>query len=377
MMAHTPLYLPSPTQHLLMKAVLLKGEAALDAWQAWKSAINLNDVDYPSLRLLPMLYQNLKENNAPDDPDLQRMKGVYRLSWVQNQLLFRRLSEILRRFEDQGIKTVILKGGALVFGYYHDYGVRPMHDLDIMVKWDQLNVISEILGDIGWHQQHICPERLQSYRRETVFENDAEQEIDIHWHLLREWCMPEHDAAFWTNTTTLPMNDMSMTALNPTYSLMHLCGHGYQWSTLPSLLWIADIHKIITTASDQIEWDPLMLIASRYNLTIPLRNVLAYLADDLETSIPLSVLGQSRQASPSPQERSIHDAFSGNPNTISRVVRKHWFYYAATRHREGKRTSVIGFIHYFCLHFQDCWGLKRWWTVPFYSLRLLCKRNKT
>ncbi len=46
MKSEHPPYLPNPTQHLLMKAALMKEEKATQAWQAWKSTVDLDDIDY-------------------------------------------------------------------------------------------------------------------------------------------------------------------------------------------------------------------------------------------------------------------------------------------------------------------------------------------
>jgi len=376
MKSEHPPYLPNPTQHLLMKAALMKEKKATQAWQAWKSTVDLDDIDYPSLRMLPMLYQNLKQHNVPDDPYLQRMKGIYRLAWVQNQLLFRRLSEINSLFQRYGIKFISLKGAALVFGYYHDYGVRPMHDLDLLVKPDQLDAVIRTLTGIGWRQQHQYPKALLKYRRELVFVNHAEQEIDVHWHLLREWCQPQQDAEVWVNTATSSMNGSPVTTLNPTFTLLHLCGHGYQWSDLPSFIWIADARKVITAAPDKVDWEKLLVAATGYDLTLALHNLLVYLSDELDTPIPSLVLEQFIQCSPSARDIAIHDTRAENPNTVSRVLRKHWLYYASVKQREGNRKNLFGFLYYFCLHFKDFWGLKRWWYVPFYSLKVIRQHYK-
>jgi len=369
-------YLPNPDQHILLKAALLEGEPAIQAWQSWHKTIHLDDIDYPSLRMLPMLYHNLRRNNTPEDPALKRLKGVYRLSWVQNHLLFRQATEVISRLNEHSIEVILLKGTAMVFGYYHDYGIRPMHDLDLLVKAEHMESVGTLLNDLNWKQQHQYSKALESYRRELVFENDAEQEIDVHWHLLREWCFPEHDTEMWKNTHTIEMNQLPVTVLNPTFNLLHLCGHGYQWSDLPSLLWIADIHKIITTTPDQVNWDKLLSVTSRYNLTIPLSNLFQYLANDLNTPIPSTVLDHMNQCQPSRTERAMHDARAGNPKILRRVIRKHWFYYVAIQHGMGKSGNVFPFIYYLCLHFQDVWKLKRWWYAPFHAIKMICRNHQ-
>ena len=46
--------LPTHEQELLLKAALLTGEACRKAWKAWKSRIDIENLDYGSSRLLPL-----------------------------------------------------------------------------------------------------------------------------------------------------------------------------------------------------------------------------------------------------------------------------------------------------------------------------------
>jgi hypothetical protein len=175
----------------------------------------------------------------------------------------------------------------------------------------------------------------------------------------------------------VPREEGPVTTLNPTFMLLHTCGHGYQWGDLPNFIWIADAHKIITGASNRIDWEKLVAAANSYDLTLPLRNLLTYLSDELDTAIPSRVLEQLRQTLPSRRDVSIHDARAASPNTVNRVLRKHWFYYSAVQQREGKRRNPFGFMYYFCLHFQDFWELRYWWYVPFHGLKAMRQQRST
>jgi hypothetical protein len=45
---------PTEQQELLLKAALLKGEPAIQAWERWVSQVDINDLDQGSLRLTPL-----------------------------------------------------------------------------------------------------------------------------------------------------------------------------------------------------------------------------------------------------------------------------------------------------------------------------------
>ena len=79
---------PTREQELLLQAALMQGKETIDAWEAWKSTVEIAQIDQGSYRLLPLLYKNLRDHGV-EDPWADTLKGVYRSTWYKNQLLFR------------------------------------------------------------------------------------------------------------------------------------------------------------------------------------------------------------------------------------------------------------------------------------------------
>ena len=123
--------LPTKEQELLLMAALLRGSAAIDAWLEWKSSVNVDRLDQHSYRLLPLLYRNLSIHGV-EDPLLNKFRGIHRLTWYKNRVMFHNMATLIRHFNDAGIDTILLKGAALVLRYYEDHGLRPMIDFDIL-----------------------------------------------------------------------------------------------------------------------------------------------------------------------------------------------------------------------------------------------------
>ena len=67
---------PTWEQESLLKAALLQGEEAIKAWHKWKSRVDVDQLDPGSLRLLPLLYRNLRTHGV-EDPLMNRFKGIY------------------------------------------------------------------------------------------------------------------------------------------------------------------------------------------------------------------------------------------------------------------------------------------------------------
>ena len=127
---------PTKQQELLLRAALLENKDAIKAWHEWQSISDIDNLDSGSFRLLPLVYRNLSKfglNGAVKN----KLKGMYRLTWYSNHMLFSKIAVLLASFRDAGLPTIILKGAALTISCYKDYGARPMADFDFLVKTEQ------------------------------------------------------------------------------------------------------------------------------------------------------------------------------------------------------------------------------------------------
>ena len=129
---------PNQNQELLLKAALLTDRSAVEAWRKWAAQEDFDNLEYASVRLIPLLYQNLS-NLGVKEPILARYKGVYKKFWFQNQLLFGRIQKILPQLHQAGIQTMLFKGAGLVTGLQLSPGLRPMDDIDILVPVSSRN----------------------------------------------------------------------------------------------------------------------------------------------------------------------------------------------------------------------------------------------
>src|SRR5207237_7629349 len=97
---------PTREQERLLRAALLRGPLALEAWDEWKAGADMDPLDAGSYRLLPQLYRNLHRQGV-DEPVLVLFRGIYRRTWYENQLRFHQLAGLLRSFRDAGIDTMV------------------------------------------------------------------------------------------------------------------------------------------------------------------------------------------------------------------------------------------------------------------------------
>jgi len=81
---------------------------------------------------------------------LERMKLKYFMSCVADDSMFKSLYEVLEIFHKAGIKVILFKGSHLAQFVYQDIGVRPMGDIDVLVKKGDLQKAEELLLQMGY-----------------------------------------------------------------------------------------------------------------------------------------------------------------------------------------------------------------------------------
>lgn len=295
---------PTKQQELLLKAALLYGKDAKEAWEKWKDVTDIDRLDPGSYRMLPLLYNNLRAEGVKH-PWMAKFKGVYRRSWYENQLLFHHMAELISSFQNAGIKVLILKGAALSLLYYKDCGARPMDDLDILVPENQLEDAFGQLQKLDWTTLYRVPKlltaKIKPFKHATHFRDAAGRQLDLHWHLFKECCQPGADAEFWESAIAFSFYEQQVFALDPSDQLLHCCVHGSSWNRIPSLRWIADAIMIFRVAPS-IDWERITVQAQKRCLILPLRDSLNYLRTTLNAPIPAEVLQKMNSMAISPAE---------------------------------------------------------------------------
>ena len=348
---------PTTEQHLLLQAVLLGGAEAIDAWHRWKAAVDLDCLDPGSSRLLPQLYRNL-ERWGMLDSSVSKLKGLYLHTWYGNQLRLRGAAVVIRELRRRGVDAMLLKGAALTLLHYRDPGVRPMDDVDILVRTSQWRQAVDVFAELGWRPRAPVTPRHVEASHAMDFANTEAQRIDLHWHLLLDSCWPRADDGFWEHALPTTLHGVPVSVLDPTDQLFHTCAHGVKWEYVPSIRWIVDAAMILKEPAAEIDWNRLVRLTERQRLVLPLRDALTYLETAFGLPVPAAVLTglRLRATVVSWVDRYEHRLRTNPANPLLGRVAGHWLRYRRVR-RTSEGPDAIGFIGYLQVVF-DCDG--RW-----------------
>jgi len=305
-----------------------------------------------------------------------RFKGVYRAAWYKNQTTFQATAALLAVFHDVGIQTLLLKGVALVLFHYKDHGLRPMNDLDILVRPEQASAAIELLVELGWSpkqkSQRVFTDKYFSFRHGHEFRDGIGHQLDLHWHALLECCYPGADDDFWDGAVSTELHGVSTCALNPTDQLLHVCAHGAEWSFLPPFRWVADAMMILNTSQSEIDWDRLLAQAQKRRLILQVEGALSYLQDLLNAPIPPTVLQSMRSMPVSGIERIEYQTRTRLSGLTGVTARNFFCYLRASQSRKSTVQTLVDFPRFL----QHVWALDHLWQVPLYAVSKVGKRAK-
>lgn len=136
-------------QHLL-RVCFLPPDQARAEWEA-HLARTLRVVALPpgSHGLLPLLHRRLTELDLPS-PDIERLHGIRRRLWVQNELRLRTTRTALDLLGAAGVEPALIGGAAVLVAHHRRSDLRALHDVDLLIQSDEAGAGIDALASAGW-----------------------------------------------------------------------------------------------------------------------------------------------------------------------------------------------------------------------------------
>ena len=266
----------------------------------------------------PLLYRTFTDDVWPSNIPAKLcsfLETAYYTSAAQNALLYGELERILAGLGEAGIRVILLKGAALAVNLYPDIAVRPMHDLDLMVRKEQLSQAIARLAASGYHSEAewTAPEIRRGYRDLFFFEANLDRDWPPPVHVELHWSLNSGEASyyypdiawFWQRVETAATdnfisNQTQVTyLLNPTANTLFLAAHLMLKHGLfkhgisrARLIWSYDLHLIISQYSEQIDWRSMAQAALRFNWSHAVQAALQNTRKLFDTRLPEGVLEQ-------------------------------------------------------------------------------------
>ncbi len=231
-------------------------------------------------RVAPLLHGLLRDAAFVPDAARRRLRGAYLANAHRNVVLLHEVEAVVAALERAGVETIVLKGAALIRSVYGDAAVRPLMDVDLLVRRRDLPAALEVVAGLGFAPHRAGPRDYAVAEFESellvVKPGPVPVPVELHWSLFDSPYYQERiDLDFcWRTAAPLRFGETPTRMLGPTAQLLHLCGHLVLHHGGEDLLWETDIAEVVRLHGTAIDWDALCRWAAELDLVIALQRTL-------------------------------------------------------------------------------------------------------
>jgi hypothetical protein len=254
-------------------------------------------------RVGPLVHSALRRVPLPPDarPALEILKTAYVATAARNAVLFRELQAVLEALSAERIPVIVLKGAALADTVYAERALRPMVDIDLLIREEDLEEAERRLGSIGFEAAHDprTKEELRRRHHHWVFRRArtgaSDIPIELHWNLdppgrPAVWDIP----ALFERAEAASIAGVNALVLGPEDFLLHLCVHLCRHRFNGGVIALCDIAAKISDESGRLDWNRFERLAAAahasWYASVPL-----HLASELMgANVPAPVLASLR-----------------------------------------------------------------------------------
>jgi hypothetical protein len=153
---------------------------------------------------------------------------------------------------------MLLKGCALANFYYSNVALRPMSDIDILVKPADAVAAINALKDMGFKPiaSFKGPEAAEAIFltfTQLDFSHPSYGEVDLHWEMLPTESNRYFDANVWKNAEQRELDGEQYLIPCAADLLIHTLDHGLLKNVMQPIWWVADVHAIMRS-EEKIDW---------------------------------------------------------------------------------------------------------------------------
>lgn len=220
-------------------------------------------------RLSPLLYYRLADARAPaPDAVLARLRRQYLQVAADNTRRFAALEEALDALQAEGVPVILLKGAHLAPLVYDNIALRPMVDLDLLVRDGDAQRALETLSSLGYAPLAEGAWMEERYGHHGLRRGDGVL-LELHQRLGAMAVGAKIDQTeLWRRAIPAAMGHTGALALDPTDLVLHLCTHAAQQHLLRmGLLPVYDIGQVLAHEGARLAAEALVQRAREWHVS--------------------------------------------------------------------------------------------------------------
>lgn len=350
---------PTPLEILLLRAALFRDDAALGAWEAWRKRAS-RPLRVGSSRLLPAAYLNLRDI-APADAWLDFARTEYLRARYSNLLRFDDAAPVLGALRDDGVAVLLLKGAALIAAHYGDPGLRPMADLDVMVREEDAERAIAILRGRGYAPAAPVDAAARAMVHSAPFTRPGAPPFDLHWRSFEL----EEDRVIWDGVVEMKYQGVTVRVPGPADQLLHACVLGSIWDWDAPQRWVLDAMAVVRSSGDRLDWGAFVARAIASRLSTGVHGSLRFLRLEFAVDVPEEVSAALAAAPATRWERRAARARRTRPDLRGPLMA--FGLRLDEHHRLVRRGAAPGGVGGLLHVWRRSWGLPGLWLLPVHA----------
>jgi hypothetical protein len=259
----------------------------------WDSLIELSR----SLGITLLIYQEIKKSKYLSDlvPSAvrEKFKGIYIDNLARNERLLYEALEAIKLFKDNGITLIALKGLALINDVYDDIALRPMVDIDLLVKREDISRAADLLSELGYSHEMPCREKRYFDRQHLPqFLKNKKTRIELHYNIVSAKSPFKIDiSGLWQRLRLVKLKNIEMHVFSYEDLLLHLCIHAsFHHKFITNFVPFCDIAKLLNTPLNQFDWQVVIERAYKWRAAKCVYLALLITQEFLAAKVPDSVM---------------------------------------------------------------------------------------
>jgi hypothetical protein len=252
--------------------------------------------------VFPLVYKALKPISSLDDTVKHRLKSTNLEIASRNMMMTAELLRVVKLLDENGIRTIAIKGPVLSQIIHGDITQRQFSDVDLLVEKSDMYKSLELLSTNGYASQYpisfLKNNTLLSVGKDFPTTNTKNNVlIEFHWKLFLDRHIKKSninlfgDSNYICRINNIPVETLELGAL-----LLYLLLHGskHYWERIE---WIVDIDRLIRLHADEIDWNALGKMAQDMEIEFMYYLGLAVSHELFETPLSENMLAQIKSDS--------------------------------------------------------------------------------
>jgi len=200
---------------------------------------------------------------------------------AENLHMMHELGCILHAFNRRGLSVMLLKGAALNLTIYQHADLRPMSDVDLLVRPCDAQRALRLLHELGCTRGSclIRDDFFPKYHYEVEFFIPSARpvRIDLHARPLRPLRLARivPDDAFWEGAREVRVGSTKTQIPRAEFGFIHLAAHA-AYHGCSRLIWLYDIKRFTDAFAEKMDWALVTARCRQWRLSLAVREAIAH-----------------------------------------------------------------------------------------------------